>query len=194
LFHVGVRLGLVGLSACLDGTNPDSADSSSHADTGLLQAYYVASFVTEDGSYADASFGIDYKGVASEASECEMRGQLPYEGTGPDDCPGCEWTFDLGGITLSEATGDRCSELGLFDGAFDGSFDYAWGFADVYYYDYEGLPLPLENTVFLYLGAWFPFAFNYGPSDWVTGDETNIEIVRPMFTSAGDYVYYYYYP
>ncbi len=180
-----------------DDTDVDDTDDSGDTDsfdTGIAAMFWVGEFTTSAGEYVDARFGYGAYGLAMEDWACFIDGTLPYEGDAPAGCPDCDWAFDLGPATGSVASGDYCADFGISDGAIDGYFDYAWGFASTYYYDYNGTPLPLENTLVLYAdGAWFPWSFNYGGRYWSYGDAEHLEIQAPMW-SGGGYAYYYYYP
>jgi hypothetical protein len=194
---------------CESGVSDADTDTDSDADTdadtdtdtvetGLAQFYFVGEFVTSGGEYTSGSAGYALVGLDSGDVLCELTGELPYEGEGPAGCPDCSWAFDVGGAENSTGVGDYCDQFGWTDGSLDGYMDYGWGYAPVYYYDYNGTPLALEKAIMLYLGGdtdyWFSFAFNYGGRDWVYGDETDAYFVRPGFSSSGGYAYYYYYP
>lgn len=177
-----------------DTDSDTDADTDSDVETGLVMAYFLGDFATSAGEFTSGSFGIGYYGLGMEDWACSMTGDLPYEGEAAAGCPDCDWSFDLGPITGSVGTGDYCDQMGLADGSFDTYFDYSWGYAPVYYYDYAGTPLALEQSLMLYgSDGWFAFAFNYNGRDWVYGDAEALSTVRPVFSSSG-YVYYYYYP
>jgi hypothetical protein len=186
-----------GITAADTDTDSDAdsdTDSDTDADTGLVQLYFVGDFATAAGEFSSADFGLGMYGIGMDDWACTITGDLTYEGAAPAGCPDCEWSFDLSGQTNSTATGDYCDQFGFTDGSMDTYNDYSWGFASTYYYDYNGSPLPLEDSLFLYYdGSWFSFAFNYNGRNWVDGDATSLSVTRPAFNS-GAYVYYYYYP
>lgn len=188
--------------ACDTGdTAPDDTDTDTETDTrpdepdtGIAVPYYVGSFETAAGAYVDASFGYAFYGVTVEDWVCEVRGTLPYEGPAPDGCPDCDWAFDLGSPVDAVATGPECGDLGVTADGMDTVLDYAWGFGEVYVYEYNGTPLELENTLFIHDGSsWFAVAFSYGGRDWTVGDAESLEVAWPWQTSDGGYTYYYYY-
>ncbi|MFN7143054.1 MAG: hypothetical protein ACK4YP_04710 [Myxococcota bacterium] len=189
--------------ACDTGdTAPDDTDTDADpdtlpddpADTGVAEGFYVGSFETEAGAYAHASFGLGYYGLAVGDWVCRVEGTLPYEGPAPDGCPDCDWAFDLGPVVDAVATGAECGDLGVTAEGLEGAFDYAWGFAEVYAYDYNGTPLDLEKTLFInHEGEWFPIAWDYAGSAWTHGDAESLEVVRPILSGDSSYTYYYYY-
>jgi len=168
-------------------------DTDADADTGVAQFYCLADFTTDGaGGYVDANFGYGMFGIVDQDWACSVTGNLPYEGEASAGCPECDWAFNLGPAAGSVAEGPYCDQF-FEDGYVDGAFDYEWGFSDVYYYDYEGTPLALENVIHLqYEGDWIQFAFNYGGRDWVTGDATASSLARPI-SDGTSYLYYYYY-
>jgi len=168
-------------------------DADADADTGLTQFYFVGNFQARGTTFTSAEFGYGFYGLGSGDWICTVVGELESEGRAPTGCPDCAWSFDLSAASNSRAVGDYCDQLGITDGYVDGYIDYSWGFAETYEYDYGGTPIAFENTLFLYTDYWFPFAFNYGGRDWVTGSATNADLARPVIDS-GSYVYYYYYP
>jgi hypothetical protein len=161
---------------------------------GVAQGYFVGDFSVSGNAYTSGHFGLGFFGSATNDWVCTIEGELDEVGTAPAGCPDCEWTFDLSPVQSSIADGDACRNLGLRDGDVDGWYDYYWGFARVYYYDYGGTPLPLDDTVMLYLDGdgWIAFSFNYGGRDWVDVGDTSVDFVRPITTASG-YAYYYYY-
>lgn len=173
-------------------TDTDS-DTDTDADTDITDPYgddsgvfyYVADFTTDGGEFASASFGYGMYDLRDAEWSCVIQGSLQYEGPAPSGCPDCDWAFDLGPVERSVAVGPDCD--GFFeDGYLDGSNDFAWGFSDVYYYEYEGTPLRLESVVhLLYEGVWIQFAFNYGPQTWVTGDAGELSVERPITDGYG---------
>ncbi len=169
------------------------SDTDADADTGIVQFYFVGEFATSRGAFSSAEFGYGFYGLQSGDWACTVTGPMEDEGRAPAGCPDCDWSFDLSAVSNSQANGAYCADFGVTDGYLDGYVDYAWGFAAEYDYDYGGSPITFENTVFLYIDYWFPFAFNYGGRDWVSGNASSLTIERPVI-SGGSYVYYYYYP
>ncbi|MDO9280524.1 MAG: hypothetical protein Q7U06_01350 [Pseudomonadota bacterium] len=176
-----------------DADTDTDTDTDADADTGVAQFYFLADFTTDGaGAYVDANFGYGMFGIVDQDWACSVLGNMPYVGEASAGCPDCDWAFDLGAVEGSVAEGPYCDQF-FEDGYVDGSNDYEWGFSDVYYYDYEGTPLALENVIHLqYEGDWIQFAFNYGGRDWVTGDATASSVARPI-SNNGAYIYYYYY-
>ncbi|MES2642269.1 MAG: hypothetical protein V4850_22485 [Myxococcota bacterium] len=167
-------------------------DTDADADTGLAQFYFRAEFAVNGTTFESASFGYGMYGVTGGDWACEVMGDLPYEGRATAGCPDCDWSFNLGAAEDSRAVGPYCDQF-FEDGYVDGTFDYEWGFSEVYYYDYEGTPLALENVVHMnYEGEWIQFAFNYGGRDWVTGNSENVSLARPI-SDGSSYLYYFYY-
>jgi hypothetical protein len=169
------------------------AEDCPEPDTGVMQFMFIGDMtVCEDSTYVQGHFGYEFLSVRDGSSLCAVMGELEYEGAAPRGCPDCDWSFDLSAIQNSVAGGTYCDDIGITDGYLDGYIDYSWGFAETYYYDYGGTPIPFENTVLLYTDYWFPFSFNYGGRDWVEGDSYYWTSTRPVI-SGGEYVYYYYY-
>ncbi len=174
----------------------DSGECRRVAETGIAELYYRGDFATDAGTFVDSHFGYGMRSLSRGEWLCEVTGELLYEGEGAAGCPDCEWSFDLSGVRRSTAAGADCALFGITDGALDTAFDYSWGYSPVYYYDYGGTPIALEQSLMMYLDSttgWFAFAFNYGGRSWVYGDGEDLTVVRPAFTSTSSYAYYYYY-
>ena len=208
LFDKSLRLALLAgatlLVACPNdgkdetGEETDAdTDADTDVDTGVMQQYFAGQFVVPGGEFSTGAFGYSFIGLESENEECGIMATLAQSADeAPGGCPDCDWSFDLSNVDGGLVSGDHCGDIGITDGFFTGYLEYSWGFASEYeyYYAAAGTYLPLTNTVFLNTtGEWFMFAFNYGSTYSVTGDAESSEMLRPAFSSAGDYVYYYYY-
>ncbi len=190
----------VEIDPCDEDPSLEGCPCDREAETGIGQFYFLAEFemdgTSPDFTFASASFGYGMYSIALDDWACQLTGPLGNAGDAAAGCPDCEWSFEATGVTGSTGVGDLCEDFGLTDGGADDAGAYSWGFAEKYYYDYAGTPLQFDNSVMLYIDSesgWFPFAFNYGGRDRVSGDASSLSVARPGNNSAGEYVYYYYY-
>lgn len=182
-------------STAADDTAP-TGGGLTVCETGIVTLSYVGEITTTGNAESGYTFESAEWGYALRArgtTVCELAGSDPLLGEGPANCPGWVWSFQLAGVEGSTAEGEGCAGLGLVDGQIDGYFDYAFGYAPVYYYDYNGTPLAFEHAVFAYVGGeydeWYLVGLDYKGRRKVTGDANHLAFDLDSYR----YYYSYYY-
>lgn len=183
-------------------TDPDpdpDTDTETAEDTGIASLYWTGTFETAAGEFSSATLGFTGYGLVEKDWVCTISGTLAYEGDAPAGCPGCEWAFDLSGVSASDSAGAHCDGFGdtiFADNAIDAYFDWSWGFAPSYtYYGSDGTAYPLAETLFINQDGtnWGLFAFNYGSSfQMIEGDATSLSILAQASDGTANIYYYYY--
>ncbi len=168
----------------------DTQADSGPCDTAVANVYHAGDWHTEDTAdvptFASGQFGNVYYD-ASGAVICDEQGVWTNTGkTPPAGCPDCDWAFDLviSGVT---ETGPECANL--VGSGIDG-FDAAWGFSDVYKYQYGNTEIELTDVLWYYSTyggymGWYPLAYNYDGYTAVYPDGSGWE-----FEEFSGYTYY----
>lgn len=126
-------------------------------------------------------------------SLCSIIGDVRAGSTLPS-CEGCDFAFDLV-VRNSSAEGERCRDLGWYNGSIDG-YGGGWGWSRSYTYVGTEETYTMDNVVWYYFSStsepgWSPVAFSYDGQPlygYADGDETHAEFSVDLNRA------YYFYP
>ncbi len=200
-------------SAPEDTAPKDPVDDCVEEDSGVAVLMAFGSWSVPGGSFEAADIGYGAYGICSGIYLCDLRVDYTAVGGGQENCPDCEWSFEVS-PSPRPTGGEYCDRLNPWDDG--GGLFEVYTPADMWFGDgrLDGLGtnpayqyVPDDGGTSYFLGQTFFIHYTYGTYDgwyfmaWnfpdygyyqVYGNSEAASFARPIIMN-GHRLYYYYY-